>query len=303
VEPLKWKLFKEQKQLQLFMIPMAIWAVVIYYIPILGNIIAFQDYSIPRGFLNSPWVGFKHFTNFFSNDYTLLILRNTLAMSLMGLIAGTIAAVAFAILLNEIYNQAIKRVIQTVSYFPHFISMAVAATIFTQLLSRTGAVNEILLKLDWIAEGIPFMEKEHLFWTIITIQSVWKSVGWSSIIYLAAIAGIPQEIYEASYVDGAGRFRRIWHITLPSITPTIAILLILNSGYLIQGGFEQQLLMFNPMVMDYGEVINTYVYKRGLNAGEYSFATAVGVFQSVVSITLIVLVNRVTKRMVGVGLW
>lgn len=298
-----WKRLKRQKQLQLIMIPMAIWAIVIYYVPILGNIIAFQDYTISKGFFDSPWVGFKHFENFFNNQFTLMILRNTIAMSVMGLVVGTVAAVVFALLLNEIYNKYFKSVIQSISYLPYFISMAVAATIFTQLLSRTGAINEWLLSLNVIQEGIPFLEQENLFWIIITIQGVWKSVGWSSIIYLAAIAGIPDEIYEASYVDGADRFRRMWHITLPAITPTIAILLILNSGYLLQGGFEQQLLMYNPLVMDYAEVINTYVYKRGLHAAEYSYATAVGVFQSVVSIMLIVLVNRISKKIAGQGLW
>ncbi|WP_052087744.1 ABC transporter permease [Paenibacillus wynnii] len=300
---MRWKRFKQQKQLQLIMIPMALWAIVIYYVPILGNIIAFKDYTIAQGFIGSPWVGFKHFISFFDNKFTLTILRNTLAMSLMGLIFGTIAAVVFAILLNEIFNKYIKNIIQSISYLPYFISMAVTATLFTQLLSRTGSINQWLISLGIINEGIPFLEQGNLFWIIITIQGVWKTIGWSAIIYLAAIAGIPQETYEASYVDGAGRFRRMWHITLPAITPTIAILLILNSGYLLQGGFEQQLLMYNPLVMDYAEVINTYVYKRGLHAGEYSYATAVGVFQSGVSIMLIIFVNKITKKMVGQGLW
>ncbi|MFD2612312.1 ABC transporter permease [Paenibacillus gansuensis] len=298
-----WKRLKEQKQLHFVMIPMAIWAIVIYYVPMMGNIIAFQDYTISKGFLDSPWVGLKHFESFFSNNFTPMIIRNTLAMSILGLIFGTVTAVIFAILLNEIYNKYVKNFIQTVSYLPYFISMAVAATLFTQLLSRTGAVNEGLISLGIIEEGIPFMEQSNLFWIIITIQGVWKTIGWNAIIYLAAIVGIPQETYEASYVDGAGRFRRMWHITLPAISPTIAILLILNSGYLLQGGFEQQLLMFNPLVMDYAEVINTYVYKRGLHAGEYSYATAVGMFQSVVSIALIIFVNKITKRIVGQGLW
>ena len=294
---------KKQRRLQFIMIPAIIWAIAMFYLPIFGNVIAFQDYEIYKGFMGSPWVGLKHFKSFFSSEFTILLIRNTLAMSLLNLIFGTLSAIVFALLINEMLAGFYKKAIQTVSYLPHFISMAVCANIFIQLLGSSGPVNQLMIFLGIIEDSFPFLQKEKLFWVIITIQSIWKSVGWSAIIYLAAISGISEEIYEAAYVDGAGRFRRIWHITLPGIFPTIAVLLIMNSGYIIQGGLEQQLLMFNPMVMDYAEVINTYVYKRGIGGAQYSFATAVGMFQSVVSITLLIIVNKTSKKLASIGLW
>jgi len=285
------------------MLPLTIWMILIFYIPILGNVIAFQDYSIPKGFINSKWVGLKHFKSFFSSDLAMTLIRNTLAMSILSLIFGTIASVAFAILLNEIYQANFKRFVQTVSYLPYFISMAVCANMFINLLSRTGPLNNILISLGLLKEGIPFLESEGLYWIVLTIQNIWKSIGWNAILYLAAIAGISYETYEAAFVDGAGRLRLMWNITLPAIVPTIAILLVMNSGSVIMGNFEQQYLMFNPMVMDVAEVISTYVYKRGMGAMQFSFATAVGIFQSVVSFILLILVNKASKKLTDVSLW
>lgn len=292
-----------QKTLHIIMIPLAIWAVVLFYIPILGNIIAFEDYSIPKGFIKSTWVGLKHFKSFFSSVTAMTVIRNTLAMSIMALVFGTVAAVIFALLLNEILNAAFKRVVQTVSYLPYFISMAVCANLSVSILGRTGPANQLLMSLGLIKEGIPFLESEGLYWSILTVQSVWKSVGWNAILYLAAIAGISFETYEAAYVDGAGRFRVMWNVTLPAMLPTIAILLVMNSGGLIAGNFEQQYLMFNPMVMDVAEVISTYVYKRGIGAMEFSFATAVGIFQSAVSFVILILVNKTSKKLANISLW
>ena len=285
------------------MLPLTIWMILIFYIPILGNVIAFQDYSIPKGFINSKWVGLKHFKSFFSSDLAMTLIRNTLAMSILSLIFGTIASVAFAILLNEIYQANFKRFVQTVSYLPYFISMAVCANMFINLLSRTGPLNNILISLGLLKEGIPFLESEGLYWIVLTIQNIWKSIGWNAILYLAAIAGISYETYEAAFVDGAGRLRLMWNIPLPAIVPTIAILLVMNSGSVIMGNFEQQYLMFNPMVMDVAEVISTYVYKRGMGAMQFSFATAVGIFQSVVSFILLILVNKASKKLTDVSLW
>ena len=295
--------FRKQKRLQIIMIPASIWAIAMFYLPILGNVIAFQDYEIYKGFTGSNWVGLKHFRNFFSSETTVLLIRNTLAMSTMNLFFGTVAAVLFALMINEMVGGFYKRFIQTVSYLPYFVSMAVCAHIFILLLGVTGPMNRMLIGLGILEHGFPFLQKEKLFWIIITIQNIWKNVGWSAIIYLAAIAGISEEIYEAAYVDGAGRLKRIWYITIPGILPTIAVLLIMNSANIIKGGLEQQLLMFNPMVMDYAEVINTYVYKRGIGNAQYSFATAVGMFQSLVSVTLLIIVNTAAKRMADLSLW
>jgi putative aldouronate transport system permease protein len=298
-----WREFKRQKYLQLAMIPVSVWAIAMFYLPLFGNIIAFQDYEIYRGFLGSPWVGFKHFAAFFANRFTPVLVRNTLAMGGLGLGFGTLAAVLFALLLNEIGSLGFKRLIQTISYLPYFVSMAVVANLFIQLLGRSGAVNDLLVGAGLLKEPFPFLERPNLFWSVITLQGIWKNTGWNAIIYLAAIAGIPEEIYEAAFMDGAGRIRRVWYVTLPSIMPTIAVLLIMNSGYLVMGGFEQQLLMLNPMVLDVGEVLQTYIYKRGISGAQYSFAAAVGVLQSAVSVLIVLTVNWASKRLAEVALW
>lgn len=285
------------------MIPMTVWAALIFYIPILGNIIAFQDYSIGKGVLHSPWVGMEHFKSFLTNRYTLQLIRNTVAMSLMGLVFGTVSAITLALLINEIRNRTVKKTVQTISYIPHFISMGICANIFIQILGRRGLLNDILTGIGIAGQPIPFLENEKLFWVIMTIQIVWKEVGWNAIIYLAAITGISSDIYESAAIDGAGRLQRIFYITIPSIAPTIIILMIMDFAKIFSGGFEQQLLMFNPNVMDYAEVINTYVYKRGMGAADFSFATAVGMFQSVISIILLVIFNKTARKVTEVSLW
>lgn len=299
----KFTKFKKQYRLQLIMIPMTIWAILIFYIPILGNVIAFQDYSIGKGIFNSPWVGLKHFVSFLTNRYTLQLIRNTLAMSLMGLVFGTVCAIFLALVINEIGNMKVKKTVQTISYIPHFISMGICANIFIQILGRRGLMNNILQGTGLLDQPFAFLEEEHLFWIIMTVQIVWKEVGWNAIIYLAAITGISSDIYEAAAIDGAGRLQRIFYITLPSIAPTIIILLIMDFAKIFNGGFEQQLLMFNSSVMDYAEVISTYVYKRGMGAADFSFATAVGMFQSIISIILLVLLNKFSKKVTEVSLW
>jgi len=255
----KGTLFLAQWRFQIVLIPVTVWALVFFYLPALGNVIAFQNYRLDKGYLRSDFVGLKHFADFLRNQMTLVLLRNTLVMSVLGLAFGTLAAIVFAILLNEIARALPKRVVQTVSYLPYFISMAICANLFIQLLSRTGPVNDMLIGVGISREPIPFLEIGPLFWWIVTVQSVWKNVGWNAIIYVAAITSIDPQVFEAAYADGAGRAKRIWHITLPLLLPTVAILLILNSGHLVMGGFEQQLLMFNPIVMDYAEVLQTYV--------------------------------------------
>lgn len=298
-----WKRFVRQRHFHFFMIVMALWCFAMQVLPIFGNIIAFQNFRITRGFFNSIWVGLRHFKSFLTNPYTATLVRNTLAMSTLGLVFGTLASVLLALLLNEIRHSVFKRTVQTISYLPHFLSMAVVASLFTQILARSGPINEFLISSGLSQEVIPFLEKEEMFWTIITIQSVWKSAGYGAIVYIAAITGISSELYEAAAIDGAGRFRRLWSITLPSIIPTIIVVFILNSANLVKGGFEQQLLMYNPMVMDHAEVINTYVYKRGVGAADYSFATAIGMLQSILSLILLVVVNKVSGHLTQVSLW
>lgn len=284
-------------------LPLTLWCIAIFYVPYFGNIIAFQDYRIHRGFLGSPFVGFKHFRAFFSDWNFTLLLRNTMVLGLLQLFFGTIAAVLFAVLLNELRSFLFKRAVQTISYLPYFVSWAVVANLFISMLADPGPVNDLLVRMNLIDEPMLFLSKPELHWTIVTVQNIWKNMGWNAIIYLAAITSIPPDLFEAAYVDGADRFRRIWHITLPSIVPTIAVLLIMNSGQLMQAQFEQQFLMFNSSVMEVAEIIPTYVYKRGLAGGQYSFATAVGTFQSVVSVSILLVVNRFCRKVAGISLW
>jgi len=302
-KPTRFQLFLKQKSIQLMVLPLVIWCIAMFYLPLFGNIIAFQDYKIHQGFLKSKFVGLKHFISFFTGNDCLLIIRNTLVISILQLIFGTVFAIVFAILLNEIRLLWFKKTVQTLSYLPYFISWAVCANLFITLLGDTGPINGLLVSFHIIDEPYLFLSKSELYWPIVTLQNIWKNMGFNAIIYIAAIVGISQELYEAAYVDGAGRLKRIWHITLPCIAPTIAVLLIMNSGQILIADFEQQFLMFNSSNMNVSEIISTYVYKIGLKAGQYSFATAVSMFQSIVSIIVVFAVNKVSKRISGIGLW
>ena len=248
-------------------------------------------------FFDQEWVGFDHFVELFTDDRFMIVMRNTLAMSFMGLIAGFTVPIIFAVLLNEVRQQFFKRTVQTISYLPHFVSWVVAAGIITKMLSTDGGVvNQVLVGLHIISEPIQFMAKGNLFWGIVTASDVWKETGWNTIIYLAAIAGIGPELYEAAKVDGASRIRQIWHITIPGIRSTIIVLLIMSIGHLISIGFEKQFLLGNNLVSDYSEVLDLYALKYGLGLGRFSFGTAINIFNSVVSVILLFAANGVFKR-------
>ncbi|GJM71248.1 sugar ABC transporter permease [Paenibacillus macerans] len=242
-------------------------------------------------------MGLEHFEALFRDGHFYLVLRNTLAMSLMGLVAGFVFPVMFALLLNEVRVQAMKRFVQTVSYLPHFVSWVVAAGIVSKMLSTDGGVvNAILVQLGLIDQPVQFMAKGELFWGIVTAADVWKETGWNAIIYLAAIAGIGPELYEAARVDGASRLKQMWHITLPGIRPTIVVLLIMSIGHLIGIGFEKQFLLGNHMVSDYSEVLDLYALNYGLSMGRYSFGTAINIFNSVISLLLLFIANGTFKK-------
>ena len=258
---------------------------------------AFQNFKPARSFSDQEWVGFKHFVELFSDERFYLVLRNTLAMSLMGLIVGFVVPIFFAILLNELKGMFFKRAVQTVSYLPHFVSWVVVAGIITKMLSTDGGIiNDLLLGLNIIDQPIQFMAKGNLFWYIVTASDMWKETGWNAIIYLAAITGIDQELYEASRVDGANRWRQMWHITLPGIRTTISVLFIMSIGHLISIGFEKQFLLGNSLVTDYSEVLDLYALNYGLNMGRFSYGTAIGIFNSVVSIILLFTANGLFKK-------
>lgn len=292
-----WKVFKNQQYLYYMSIPFVLWVFVFQYLPLWGWTMAFQKYRPGVHFFEQKWVGFEHFRALFGDEHFYQVLRNTLAMSLMGMVAGFIVPVVFALLLNEVRIKFMKRFVQTVSYLPHFVSWVVAAGIVTKMLSTDGGVvNDLLMSLHLIEQPIQFMAKGNLFWGIVTSADIWKETGWSAIIYLAAIAGIGPELYEAARVDGASRIQQMWHITLPGIRPTIIVLLIMSIGHLLGTGFEKQFLLGNHLVIDYSEVLDLYALNYGLGMGRYSFGTAINIFNSVISLILLFVANGIFKR-------
>ncbi|MDQ0903548.1 sugar ABC transporter permease [Paenibacillus sp. V4I7] len=293
----KWNTIIEQRYLFLMSLPFVIWLFIFNYVPIWGWTMAFQKYKPGKSFSEQTWVGFDNFVQLFQEPHFYLVLRNTLAMSSMSLVVGYTVPIVFAILLNEIRLMAFKRTMQTISYLPHFVSWVVVAGIVTKMLSTDGGiVNEILVGLHIIDKPIQFMAQGHMFWGIVTLSDLWKEMGWNSIIYLAAIAGIDPEQYEAAKVDGAGRFRRMWHITLPGIRPTIMVMMVLSIGWLTSIGFEKQYLLGNAIVQDYAEVLDLYVLNYGIKLARFSFGTAVGIVNTIVAITLLLTSNWLFKR-------
>lgn len=287
---------KNQKVLIFMSLPFVIWVIVFRYLPLAGWLMAFQDYKPGKGLFDQTFVGLKHFKTLFQEPQFYQALQNTLAMGILGLIFGTLFAITFALLINELRNAKFKKVIQTISYLPHFISWVVAATIITSMLSPDGVVNDILIKLNITSSGISFMSNPDYFWGIVTCSDIWKEMGWNAIIYLAAITAIDPELYDAAKVDGAGRFRQIINITLPSIKATIVVLLIMNIGNLINIGFEKQMLLGNNIVSDKSLVIDKYALDYGIGMFRYSFGTAIGIFKSVISVILIFIANKIAKK-------
>jgi putative aldouronate transport system permease protein len=301
----------DQRYLMILVIPVVIWMIIFNYLPMLGLVISFKDYNPYlgplKGFTDSPWVGLANFREALSDKYFLYSFRNTVFYSLMNLIIGFPIPIIFAILLNEISNSGFKRFVQTVSYLPNFISWVFVIGFMDIFFSvDDGMVNSLLLKLHLINAPIAFMASPGFVAPIVILTQVWKSFGWNSIIYIAAITSIDPSLYEAAMVDGANRFTRIWNITLPSIKPTIVILLIFNIGGLISanfGFFEQMYLMTNPIIQDVTEIIDTYTYRMGILSSRYSYATAVGLFRSVVAVMLLVSANFASKKLTGESLY
>lgn len=291
-----WQKIKKQKCLIAMSLPFVIWLIVFKYLPLVGWTMAFQDFKPQNGFLDQTWVGLKHFIALFKEDMFYQSLQNTLAMSIMGLVFGTIASITFALLLNEVRSSKFKRTAQTISYLPHFISWVVAASLITNMLSTSGIVNEVLMKLNLIQNPIQFMSSPNMFWGIVTGSDIWKEMGWNAIIYLAAMTAIDPELYNAAKVDGAGRFKQMMNITLPSIKGTVLVLLIMSIGNLINIGFEKQMLLGNPIVASKSLVLDKYALDYGIGMFRYSFGTAIGIFKSVVGIILIVGANKLSKK-------
>jgi putative aldouronate transport system permease protein len=289
------------KYLILLVLPVVAYFVLFSYLPMYGVIIAFKDYSISRGILGSPWAGLKYFEQFFNSFYFWRLLRNTLLLSVYSLLWGFPIPILFALILNE-FGGFFKRFVQTVSYLPHFVSVVVICGMIVNVLSpQGGLVNQLIAALG--GQSVNFLGDPKYFRTIFVASEVWQSFGWNSIIYLAALTSIDQELYEAATIDGAGRLRQLWHITLPGIKETIVIILIMSVGGLMGIGFEKIILLYNGATYETADVIGTYVYRAGLLGTQYSFAAAVGLFNSVVSIILLVSCNAISRRVGDVGIW
>lgn len=299
-----WK----QRELQAMVLPWIIFIFIFCYLPMYGLIMAFQQYrlgDIP-GF--SQWVGIMHFRMFFNDPQLPLIIRNTFAISFLKLCFCFPLPIILALMLNEVKLTSFKRSVQTISYLPHFVSWVVVAGLTFDLLSVDGGiVNYLLMKAGIVSEPILFLGEKAYFWPILVITDLWKEIGWNAIIYIAAISSIDQELYQAADIDGAGRLAKIWHITLAGIRPTIVILLVLSVGGILNSGFEQILLMTNnlnnTMVYEVSEVIDTYVYRVGISAGRFSYATAAGIFKSVLSVVLLTIANFSARKISGESLW
>ena len=288
----------KQKELIWISVPFFAYFLIFSYLPLWGLTMAFQNYKPARSFFEQEWVGFRHFKNLFTDPDFFRVMRNTLGMSIINLVLGFVTAIAFALLLNELSKGFLgyKRVVQTISYMPHFLSWIIVCGLVSNVLAMDGGIlNELLITTGLVKEKIHFMGTPEYFWWIVGFTNVWKSMGWNSIIYLAAITSIDPALYEAAAIDGYGRFGRMWNITLPGIKSTIVVLLILNAGWILNAGFEvQYILGTNGLVLDVSETIDIFVLKRGFGrAGGFAFGTAAGMFKTVVSAVILLLCNKI----------
>jgi len=307
-----WKRFKKQRTLHLFVGIGMMYLLVFAYTPMFGILMAFKNYTVTqgiKGIFTSSWAGFKYFIEFY-NDYKFyVIVRNTLVLSLLKVIFTFPVPILFAIMLNEAKNMAFKRVVQTASYLPHFISWVVVLGLsFTFFSSNVGLINQLLLDWGWIGKPLPILTSPNYFWGLAVGSAMWKEAGWWAIIFLAAISGINPTLYEAAQIDGAGRLARIWHITLPGIRGTVVVVLILTIGSILGGGlvgsnFDQAFLMGNAGNNDTSEIVQTYAFKVGLAQGRYSYAAAIDLVQSVISVILIFTSNAIARKVSGTSLF
>ncbi|SDD07398.1 putative aldouronate transport system permease protein [Paenibacillus sp. UNCCL117] len=300
-----WKLVSINRFYYLLIIPGMLYFIIFDYIPMFGVIIAFKDISPFEGVeavLTGEWVGFKHFIKFWNSYYFWNVMRNTLLISMYKLVIGFPASIVLALLLNELKNAVFKRVVQTISYLPHFISTVVVAGLIMMVLSTdSGMINAAVVAFG--GEPIHFLGSPEYFRSILVASHVWQSIGWGSILYLAAMTSIDPGLYEAAKMDGASRLRQMWHITLPGITHVIVIMLIFSIGGLLNAGFEKVLLLYSPSVYEVADIIDTYVYREGLTSLQYSFATAVGLFKNILAMILILGANYIAKKMNQTGIW
>ncbi len=292
---------KINKYVYIMLIPVVAYYILFMYVPMYGLQIAFKDFSPGTGMWNSPWVGLKHFENFFNSYYFWRLLRNTILLSLYELLFAFPASIILALLLNELRSNRLKRTVQTITYMPHFISIVVIAGMMVDFLSRDGLINDVIAWFGF--ERTAFLGEQSWFRTIFVSSNIWQNVGWGSIIYLSAMSSIDPSLYEASRVDGANRWRQTFSVTLPGIMPTIVILLILQIGSFMSVGAEKILLLYNSATYETADVIGTFLYRKGILEADYSYSAAVGLFNSIINFTLLVLANAISRKTSENNLW
>ena len=309
---------KRSKFLMLLMLPGLIYFIIFHYIPIGGLIIAFKNYKPGIGMFASPWAshfGFGHFVRFLSTPDVWKYVWNTIALSLLHIVWLFPMSIILALFINELRNMHVKKLVQTVSYLPHFVSVAAVAGMLTLFLSSQGTaadagnfanegiLNQILLKLHIIPQGISFLDKTQYFRTIYIASDVWQSIGWSAIVYIAALSSIDQELYEAATIDGATRVQKMWHISVQLLKPTIVILLVMQVGKIMSLGADKALLLQREVTYPKSQILSTYVYNMGIGKGEFDYAAAVGLFNSIINVLLVILANAVSKKLTETSLW
>lgn len=293
----KWQLLGKQKALIAMSVPFVLYIILFRYVPLWGWTMAFQNYKPSKSFFEQTWVGFKYFKELFQSPEFRLSLKNTIGMSIISTVLGYITAIIVAVFLNEVRHIGIKRFVQTVSYLPHFLSWIIVTGLVANALSvEDGTINNILMALKIVDEPVKFLSTPSYFWNIIGWTYVWKEVGWNTIVYLGAMTAIDPCLYEAAQIDGCGRLRKIWHITLPGIKPTIIIMMIMSAGHILDANFEMPYLLQNGMIQDVAEQVDMYVLKYGFKLFNFSLATAAGMFKNVVNIILLLVANTLAKK-------
>jgi len=295
------KALKRDRYLYLMMLLPALYFVVFHYVPMYGITLAFKDYNAVEGIIGSPWVGLKHIRAFLSDPYSYRLIWNTVVLRLWSLVFAFPAPIILALMLNELRNQRFKRIVQSSSYLPHFISVVVVCGMIVSFLASDGLVNQILQVFG--IQPRPWLQDAKWFRPIYTFSEIWQQAGWGSVLYLAALSAISPDLYEAAVIDGASRWQRMRHITLPGIAPTITIMLLLNMGQMLTVGYQKILLLYTGATYETADVLGTYIYRRGIMGADYGFATAVELFQSAVGLLFVVASNNLAKRVSETSLW
>lgn len=293
--------FRQNKEVYIMVIPVILFYILFCYVPMYGAVIAFKNYTPMKGIMGSDWVGLRHFIQFFNSPYFGRLMVNTLRISLTSLIWSFPAPILLALLINEMKSSRYARIVQSITYMPHFISLVVICGMIRSFTLDTGIINTFLAFFGF--ERTSFLLHEEYFIPVYVASNVWQGMGWGSIIYLAALSGIDQGLYEAAKIDGANKWRQVIHITIPGILPTIITMLILNLGQVLSVGYEKILLLYNDATSPVAEVISTYVYKKGLIEQSWSFSSAIGLFNSTINLALIIITNIISKKTTEVGLW